>query len=251
MAEIALPMSFGSSNSRSLSSSPPALQSATSLRLMLDSADVRQWEQWLPMGLFYGVTTNPMLLERSQVPCRTNTLRAITAIALRLGAQEIQLQAWGGTAEAYFETGMTLASFDSRVVVKIPVVEAGVTAAVRLIQQGCRITLTGIYAVPQVLIAAAVGAEYAAPYLGRIHDTGRSGLNEVGAMQRSLNGIDSPTRLLVASIRRLEDVSTLTAQGLSTFTLSSAVMEQFFDVAATIEATAAFEQAASALVPRP
>ncbi|WP_267901108.1 hypothetical protein [Dulcicalothrix desertica] len=30
------------------------------IRLFLDTADTQQWEHWLPTGLFYGVTTNPM-----------------------------------------------------------------------------------------------------------------------------------------------------------------------------------------------
>ncbi len=221
----------------------PALPKS-SLRLMLDSADSAEWEQWLPTGMLYGITTNPLLLKRSQVPCQVDALKALAVRALSLGAQEIQLQAWGGTVAAYVETGMALADIDSRVVVKIPIVAEGVTAAAELIRQGHRVTLTGVYAVPQVLIAAAIGAEYAAPYLGRIHDTGQHGCSEVGAMQRSLDGICSSTRLLVASIRRVEDMGTLTAQGLNTFTISSAVMEQFFNISATIKATEAFEQAA-------
>jgi transaldolase len=223
---------------------PKSIPLNTNLRLMLDSADSAEWEQWLPTGMIYGVTTNPLLLARSQVPCRVEALKVLASKALSLGAQEIQLQAWGGTVAAYRETGAALAAIDPQVVVKIPVVAVGVTAAAALVQQGCRITLTGVYVVPQVLIAAAIGAEYAAPYLGRIHDTGQHGCTEVSAMQRSLDGIQSSTRLLVASIRRVEDMATLTAQGLNTFTLSSAVLEQFFDVPATLKATEAFEQAA-------
>jgi transaldolase len=228
---------------------PPKVRSLNnpplnSIRLMLDSADSAEWEQWLPTGMLYGITTNPLLLQRSQIPCQIEALKSLAVRALSLGAQEIQLQAWGGTVAAYRETGAALAAVDPRVVVKIPIVAEGVTAAAELIRQGHRITLTGVYAVPQVLIAAALGAEYAAPYLGRIHDTGQHGCTEVSAMQRSLDGICSSTRLLVASIRHTEDIAILAAQGLNTFTISSAIMEQFFNVPATIEATEAFEQAA-------
>jgi transaldolase len=224
-----------------------AAASSDTLRLMLDSADSAEWEQWLPTGMFYGITTNPLLLARSQVLCRVDALEVLALRALSLGAQEVQLQAWGGTVAAYLETGAALAAIDQRVVVKIPIVVAGVTAAAELIAQGHRITLTGVYAVPQVLIAASIGAEYAAPYLGRIHDTGQNGCMQVSAMQRSLDGICSKTRLLVASIRRVEDMATLTAQGLNTFTISSATVEQLFDVPATGKATEAFEQAARSL----
>jgi transaldolase len=218
-------------------------QAESNLRLMLDSADLKHWEEWLPTGLFYGITTNPLLLEHSHVPCQIETLKMLASVAFELGVREVQLQAWGGTLETYLQNGEALASLDPRVVVKIPITKIGVTAAAQLISQGVRVTLTGVDAVPQVLMAAVIGAEYAAPYLGRIHGSGRNGCEELGAMQRSLSGVDSSTRLLVASIRRVEDIATLAAQGLNTFTFSSAIAAQFFDVPATLNATEAFEQA--------
>jgi hypothetical protein len=61
--------------------SPGTMQPATAitsdLRLMLDSADERQWQEWLPLGLFYGVTTNPLLLARAQVPCEVESLATL------------------------------------------------------------------------------------------------------------------------------------------------------------------------------
>ena len=44
------------------------------LRLFLDSADRAAWADWLPSGLFHGVTTNPTLLRRAGVPCRLETI---------------------------------------------------------------------------------------------------------------------------------------------------------------------------------
>lgn len=218
-------------------------QARSNLRLMLDSADLKHWEEWCPTGLFYGITTNPLLLEQSHVPCQMETLKMLASVAFELGVQEVQLQAWGSTVETYLYHGEALASLDPRVVVKIPITKIGVTAAAQMISQGIRVTLTGVDVVPQVLIAAAIGAEYAAPYLGRIHGSGRNGCEELGAMQRALSGVGSSTRLLVASIRRVEDIATLAAQGLNTFTFSSAIATQFFEVPATLNATEAFEQA--------
>jgi transaldolase len=217
---------------------------ASNLRLMLDSADERQWEEWLPLGLFYGVTTNPLLLETAQVPCEVKALTAMAKNVLSYGVQEVQLQAWGGTVEEYVQIGHRLSDIDPCVVVKIPITKVGTAAAVKLIGAGVRVTLTGVYTAPQVLIAAAIGAEYAAPYLGRIHDSGRNGCEDIITMQRSLHGTNSNTRLLVASIRRAEDMATLAAAGLNTFTFSGAIAHQLFNVTATLSATEAFEAAA-------
>jgi transaldolase len=216
---------------------------ASNLRLCLDTADVAQWEQWHSTGLFYGVTTNPLLLERSHVPCTVDSLTYLAEKALRLGFLEVQFQTWG-EGQAMVSNGLALAAIAPQVVVKVPITAAGTKAAARLIAAGVRVTLTGLYAVHQVLIAAALGAEYAAPYLGRISDLGRNGREDLAQMQRALDGVQSPTRILAASLRSPEDLAYLAAQGLNTFTISSAIATQLFEVEATAAAAADFERAA-------
>jgi transaldolase len=215
------------------------------LSLYLDTAEVTQWQNWLPTGLFYGVTCNPILLERAGIPCQLTTLETLAHEAFQLGAQEVHLQAWGNTATHLHKIGKELASLERRIVIKLPATQAGTTAAAALIQEGIPITLTAIYAVHQVLIAAAIGASYAAPYLGRISDLGQDGRSVLTAMQQALNGVGSSTRLLSASIRTIEDIATLAAQGIDTFTFSEAIAQAFFNVPATISATEDFERAAA------
>ncbi len=214
------------------------------IRLFLDTADTTQWQNWLPTGLFYGVTTNPLLLERSQVTCSVEKLKDLARQAFNLGAKEVQLQTWGTSVDALVKTGKLLAAISPHIVVKVPITRIGAEAASQLIAQGIRITLTGVYAVHQVLIAAALGADYAAPYLGRINDLGRNGRDDLVAMQREIAGVGSATRILVASIRSVDDIAFLATQGLDTFTFSPAIAQAFFDVTATNQAASDFEQAA-------
>jgi len=222
------------------------MESPPSLRLYLDTAETNQWKDWLPTGLFYGVTCNPLLLERAGVLCDISTLEKITKQALALGAKEVHLQAWGNSVDALIQTGTALAQLSSQVVVKLPATQNGTAAASRLIaQHNVPVTLTAIYAAHQVLIAAAIGASYAAPYLGRINDSGRDGRAELGKMQQILDGVNSHTRLLTASIRSVEDISELGAQGVDTFTFSAAIAHSLFDVSETMTATADFERAAN------
>ena len=93
-------------------------------------------------------------------------------------------QAWGATTEAMVETGLRLASIEpARVTVKVPVTAAGTAAAAELVQRGVRVCLTACYGREQALVAASVGAEYLAPYLGRMDDAGKDGMEECRAMQ--------------------------------------------------------------------
>jgi transaldolase len=229
-----------------INSDRPALPKSNThrIRLFLDTADTTQWQTWLPTGLFYGVTTNPLLLERSQVTCSVEQLKDLARQAFNLGVKEVQLQTWGTSVDSLVNTGKLLAAIDNRVVVKVPITKVGTEAASRLIAQGIRITLTGVYAVHQALIAAALGADYAAPYLGRINDLRRNGRDDLVAMHRGIVGVGSATRILVASIRSVDDIAFLATQGVNTFTFSPAIAEAFFDVTATNQAATDFEQAA-------
>lgn len=226
-------------------------QGSVGLRLFLDTADRTQWQTWLATGIFYGVTTNPLLLERSQIPCTLEHLQALAHQAFQLGAQEVQLQTWGTTIADLVKTAQRLAAIDPRVVVKIPITQLGTTAAAQMIAAGIPTTLTGVYAIHQVLIAAALNADYAAPYLGRISDSGRNGRDDVIAMHQAIVGVNRATRVLVASIRHVDDLAVLAAQGVDTFTIAPPIAAALFDVAATHQAAAEFERAVQGSDPVP
>lgn len=214
-----------------------------SLKLLLDSADPAAWRIWLASGLFRGVTTNPTLLRRAGQPCTVAALETLAQQAFSLGAEEIHLQAWGPDVEAATACGLALGGIDrQRVLVKVPITRAGVETARRLIVAGIAVTFTACYQAHQVLIAAALGARYIAPYLGRICDSGRDGHGELIAMQRCLEGVGSSTQLLVASLRCPEDLTRLAAAGMGTFTLAPELAEALFACQATFEASAQFER---------
>ena len=217
------------------------------LRLFLDSADPQAWQQWLPSGLFHGVTTNPTLLRRAGIRCSVPQLAQLTAAVLALGAQELHLQAWGLDQTAILSCGRDLAALaPGRVIVKLPVTAAGTAAARQLINEEVPITFTACYEAHQVLIAAALGSRYIAPYLGRISDLGRDGAAELVAMNRCLRGSGSLVRLLVASLRRPEEMGQLAAAGLDTFTISPEVAAALFHCPDTETAAARFERDAAA-----
>lgn len=215
-----------------------------SLRFYLDTADIKLHRQWLPTGLFYGVTCNPLLLEKANVSCTTDRLIELASQACELGCQEVHLQSWGRSSKELVKTGRVLGRASDRIVVKLPATQIGTTAARVLIREGTPVTLTAVYAAHQVLIAAALGASYAAPYLGRISDSGKDGLQAVANMQKILHSIGSTTRLLTASIRQMSDIPVLAAQGVDTFTFSEAIAQSFFNHPDTERATANFERAA-------
>ncbi|WP_438381574.1 transaldolase family protein [Asaia sp. BMEF1] len=215
------------------------------VRLFLDTADREALARWLPTGLFHGVTTNPTILDRAGLRSMLDDIAPLMREILAYPVQEVQAQCWGTETEALVETGLALAALDPRLVVKVPITENGIRAVAALHERGVRTTLTAVYAAHQALTAVAAGADYVAPYFGRIGDSGRDALAVISEMQAILATSGTATRLLVASLRHAEDMARLASLGCDTFTFSPVVAEQLFSDPQTTEAAAVFEATAA------
>lgn len=86
--------------------------------------------------MFYGVTTNPAILEKDGQACTFENLRGMARRAFDLGCDEIQLQTWGDSTAEMASNGEELALIDSRVVVKIPITREGIKARAALTPRG-------------------------------------------------------------------------------------------------------------------
>ena len=260
------------------SAHPSAMETRGSARLFLDTADVALWEEHLPLGLYHGVTTNPVLLERAGVECSISSVAGLASAALEgYGLREFMVQAWGDTAEELVRCGAALAALDAanqdRIVVKLPLTREGIAAAKILGQgtglsgggMGARLCMTTCYNKEQAFVAAALGAEYVAPYLGRMSEAPSSkallldpattdrvdGVAECAAMARVIRGMGSSTRVLVASLRSAEQLTALAAAGCDTFTFSPAIADELLCEPLTTAAAADFQRAAVAMGAKP
>ncbi|NJK62055.1 MAG: transaldolase [Synechococcaceae cyanobacterium SM2_3_1] len=219
------------------------------MQLYLDSADLKATETWLSSGFFYGVTSNPLLLDRAGLSNTLATLKSLMHAWQQMEAQEIQVQAWGEDPDELLACAQSLLEeadqLGARVVIKLPATIDGLITTRRLIQQGRMVTLTAIYASQQVIPAHVIRADYLAPYLGRMQDQGIAGVEEIQIMQQILNRHQSSTRILAASLRHLDDILTLAAAGVSCFTLSPCLAEHLFSHPLTQSAAEEFEAIAA------
>jgi transaldolase len=214
-------------------------------RFFLDTAVESEWNDLLPLGIFHGVTTNPVLLERAGHPCTIPHIQSLASKVLNQ-SNEFMCQAWGDSSDELYQVGKRLSALDpQRVVIKVPVTKQGTVAASQLIASGVRVCLTACYSSNQALIATGVGAEYLAPYLGRMNDSGINGMDECVKMQQIVNGLKGKTRILVASIRSVESMAQLAMAGLDTFTFSPDVARALFLCPQTDRAALDFEAAAA------
>ncbi|MCE5336368.1 MAG: hypothetical protein LLG06_17455 [Desulfobacteraceae bacterium] len=213
------------------------------MRFYIDSADRSRIESLMKTGVFSGVTTNPLILRRDGM--RMSELPDFTKIMFGLGAGEVFLQSWGDCKEALCANGRWLASIGKRVVVKMPATREGLAAASALSTEGVSTCITAVFAPFQALLAAASGASFVAPYLGRMNDAGRDGHAMVAEMSEALRNAQRPCEILAASIRTPDDVGRLARNGVRRITLPPALAERLFDEQLTREAATAFEEAAT------
>jgi transaldolase len=214
-------------------------------RLFLDTADVAEWDRQLPLGIWHGITTNPTLCEKAGIFIDVDSMTELAHKAFDRGVNEFMMQAWGESAELLATTGRALRDVDpQRVVVKVPLSRNGIEAASILRKEGTRICMTACYTSHQAFTAAALNAEYVAPYLGRMIDSGRNGMAEVKQMHDIVNGLNNgATRVFVASLRSTSQLSELAAYGLDTFTFSPAIADDLTDEPLTLQAETDFHNA--------
>ena len=204
---------------------------------LLDSADVKDWERVSPSGLFSAVTTNPLLIQRAGLKCSIDTYKQLHDQAMDLGFDHLQLQVFGENWEAMAEK---ILSISDKTIVKIPATEQGFRLAKKL-NVSERTTITGVYSIRHGAAAEKIGARYAAPYFARLVESER----DADAIFAGLRAACKNTKILVASLRSIEQFEHLIASGHRSFTIPGALLDNLLSDEMTEKAVSQFEQAAA------
>jgi TalC/MipB family fructose-6-phosphate aldolase len=176
--------------------------------LYVDSAlldDVRRVSASYPIA---GVTTNPTILlralERGQ---RLGDLDVLQRLLDTIDGP-VFMQPTASDAEQLREAALRYIEMaPQRVVPKLPPTEAGLAAGRDLARQGARVAYTATCTPAQVYCAAQAGAAWVIPYFSRMTRAGVDPCERVMAMSRLLAAQRLETRLLVASVKSVSDVT--------------------------------------------
>jgi transaldolase len=212
-------------------------------RLFIDSANPVDWEIGRSRGWLHGVTTNPLIISRADKRVDLVTAQNLVAHAVKSNLGEIQLQVTGHTAEEMLASGRALRALWTHVTIKVPATAGGFEAAAALCRDNVPVTITACYTAHQTMLAASIGARYVAPYYGRMLDAGIDADARLDAMLAIGNRLGN-LRVLVASIRSVDQLEGLVARGLDTFTVTPALAEQLGRDSQSDKAAADFMRAA-------
>jgi len=122
------------------------------MKLFLDATDTDCWADLAGTGLFSGITTNPLLIQRAGLKTSIETYRTLYDQAMKLNYPCIQLQVFG---RDWLQCAQSIASIGPEVFIKIPANKKGLEVASKLSLPD-RITLISVYSVGQVIAAEAL-----------------------------------------------------------------------------------------------
>jgi transaldolase len=166
------------------------------MKLFLDTGSVDEIRKANELGVLDGVTTNPSLLAKEKKPYR-EILQEIVGIVKGPVSAEVTAT----DTEGMLREGHDYAKIADNIVVKIPIIKAGVPAIKQLSSEGIRVNVTLCFSPTQALIAAKAGASFISPFIGRFDDISTEGMKLVEEIIVIYDNYGYDTEVLVASIR--------------------------------------------------
>lgn len=193
------------------------------MQFFLDTAEMKEIETGLEWGLVDGITTNPSLIAKAGRPY----LKTVQEIA-RLVPGPVSGEVLATEYEEILTQGRTLAGLAENVVVKVPLIPAGLRAVATFAQEGIKTNVTLCFSAAQALIAAKAGATYISPFVGRLDDVGEDGMELIDKVVTIYQNFDYQTKVLVASVRHPIHVVQSAMLGADVATLPFKVLEQLY-----------------------
>jgi len=201
------------------------------LELYLDTANLEEIKHAVSLGVVSGVTTNPSLVAKEQEgltreEARLRFHQLIRQICRLLPEGNVNAEVLAEEAQGMFKEGKELASLAENVVVKIPLTAQGLSAISLLAEEGIPVNATLVFSVNQALLAAAAGASYVSPFLGRIDDAGGDGVALVSQILKAFRNYEISTSVIAASIRHPRHVTAVALEGAHIATVPYRVLMQ-------------------------
>src|SRR3990172_705690 len=205
------------------------------MRIFLDSASISEVREAASWGILSGVTTNPTLCAKEGRDFRSAVKEICGIVDGPVSAEAVSLN----RAEIIDEA-LELAGIADNIAVKIPVGPEGLAATRVLSDQGVDINMTLVFSVNQAILAAAAGAAYVSPFIGRLDDIGTDGLGRLADIVEALSNYDISTQVIAASIRHPMHVTEAALIGTDISTVPFEVLKKMIQHPLTDKGVASF-----------
>ena len=192
------------------------------MKIFLDTANIDEIREAAALGIVDGVTTNPSLMSKENRGDYKSILKEICDIVQGPVSAEVVSE----ESDEMLRQGRDLAKIDDHIVVKIPLIAAGIKAVKQLSSEDIRTNVTLCFSANQALLAAKAGATYISPFVGRLDDVGMDSMGIIADIVEIYENYAFSTQLLVASVRHTQHVLESATQGADVATIPYQVLMQ-------------------------
>lgn len=191
------------------------------VKIFIDTANLKEIKEAVKLGLIDGVTTNPTLISRENLPT-IDLLKEICSVV----SGPVSAEVIGLDCEVMVSEARQLSKIAKNIVIKIPLIKEGLKAVKILSQERIQTNVTLCFSPAQALLAAKAGADYISPFIGRLDDIGQTGMDLIRDIKQIYANYNFKTQIIVASVRNPMHVVDASIIGADIATVPFAVIEQ-------------------------
>ena len=207
------------------------------MKLFLDSANTKDVISRFKTGLIAGVTTNPTLIFKSgEHP------QDVYWDLIKAGIKDVSMEVVGDNEEDLFSRAMGhVKTYGEHATIKVPCSVDGLKVCKRLSDVNVRVNVTLIFSASQAILASLAGATYISPFIGRMDDNSLDGMKLIN----DIKNVGVSAKILAASIRDVQSVSTAFALGADICTVPVGVFDKMYNHVLTDKGIEQFNKDAS------
>jgi len=194
------------------------------MKLFVDTGDIEEVRQAADWGVIDGVTTNPSLIAKSGKGFKETVLKICELVP----NGDISAEVVATDYDTMLKEALEVSSWHPNVVVKVPLIEPGISLVKTLSDRGIRTNVTLVFSVSQALLAAKAGATYISNFVGRVDDMSDDGMTAVEATVRMVETYGYDSEVLVASVRHPLHVAQSIAVGAHVATMPFKILGMLF-----------------------
>lgn len=208
------------------------------MRIILDTANLKDIEYFNTYYPIEGVTTNPTILSREggDVVKLLKDIRTIIGEDKEFHVQTIETEYERLIAEAEAIVGL----LGKNTVVKIPITDVALRATKYLSDKGIKVTVTAVLTAAQAMLASNAGATYVAPYISRSENLCADGVGTVADIAKIFAVSGSKTQILAASFKTAKEVLDVAVEGCHAATIGPDIMRMLIAHTTTDTSIAGF-----------
>lgn len=191
------------------------------MKFFIDTANLEEIKAANELGILDGVTTNPSLVAKENVPFKERIKEICQIVDGPVSAEVLSTE-----KDGILKEGRELASIASNVVVKVPLIPEGLKAVKIFSAEGIKTNVTLCFSASQALLAAKAGASYISPFVGRLDDISTDGMQLIEEIITIYDNYAFATEVLVASVRHPMHLKTAALMGADVATIPFKVFGQ-------------------------